>query len=179
MFQRHVCVDRGIICPEESISKGQSLFNVKKILKVVFLGFAVGMAGWLSSFLIYQVLVIIFDKSIMDGFSGYHRQITASLVLLSLIFAPLFESLLIFYIVKLLIERNLLNSMARIVVPSLFMMIYHGATIGSLVILPTFLLHAYVSSRYISKKDYISGVSIIWIGHFTQNLISIIRPLIF
>jgi hypothetical protein len=105
-----------------------------------------------------------------SSFSGKARaEADATLLLLALGFAPLFESLIVWLSVWLLGFKWRLDWRLTVFVAGFIHVLLHGVTLYSLAVLPTFALQALILGHWIAKGRAEAGYWIIVLSHALQN----------
>lgn len=105
-----------------------------------------------------------------EDYSGTIRNIDAALVIVSLVVAPLLETLISAVLVWLLgFKLHMPASLTACAVALIFVPL-HGLTPASLIVLPAFLIWALIQYNWMARGDGETGFKIVVASHALANL---------
>lgn len=109
-----------------------------------------------------------------DGFSGVIDNVSPVLVFVTLVAAPLFESLGVVALVWFFSGRLKCAAMPTALAVGLLAVPLHGLTLGSVSVLPMFTLFGAVQHHWRARGEAWSGFWIITAVHFLANGVSVL-----
>jgi hypothetical protein len=144
------------------------------VLTAVTVGVVGKIAFFSASLLIYGISWQVFGADPRTGFSGSARPLSVEHVFDLLVFAPLFESLIVLSTVWLLHKPLKAAPLVTIAVSGAVHVPLHGISATSLSVFPVFALHALVQMNWMSRGKAAGGYRVIVAAHAITNLIAVL-----
>lgn len=144
------------------------------IFKIPALSIIIGLAGYVLSAIVFNIILLIGGHDAVAGFSGAHKP-TFLFALAAIGFAPIEESATIWILVWMLQSKLKANALYTSIIATACMTISHGLSWGSLAVVPTFSMHSLIMHHARARNKADQGFFVIAGAHFTQNFISIIH----
>jgi hypothetical protein len=133
---------------------------------------AAGVAGKLLSLLLALPIYLLFGDAALEGYSGQADEFGTETIFAFVIFAPLFESLIVRFTVWLLGARLRRGVTAVVVLSALVHVPLHGIAAMSLAVFPVFALHALIQWNWMHRGQAWTGYWIVVGAHAITNALS-------
>jgi len=119
------------------------------------------------------VLAMLVGADPARGFSGTFSGFDWVLVILALLFAPAFESMIVWLSVWLLRAKFGMRVAYTVLLSGLIHVPLHGVSGLSLTVFPAFALHALILNNWRERGSSFGGYCTIVLAHFVQNALSL------